>query len=220
MAEACEVKIVTLIRHGVAAHNISGVQDPDPGEPARYTDSPLTDRGRKQASSMSNKTLALGIELLVCAPLSRAIDTGLLAFPQVECVVAHEDVREYCARRYANKRLAKSELEAKYTGRVDFSLINSEVDPLFNVDKAEAWPAGPIERAQSFIHWIMQRPEKRIAVASHGVFLEVLLRQLGGLPDGERVHNCELRNLTLRNGTQFAGVDLVAIEPVLRPQPT
>ena len=49
---------------------------------------------------------------------------------------------------------SQSELEAKYTGRVDFSLINSEVDPLFNVDKAEAWPAGPIERAQSFIRWI------------------------------------------------------------------
>ena len=60
---------------------------------------------------MAAVTPSLGtVELLVCSPLSRAIDTGLLAFPgilQAECaegqasgrVIAHEDVREYCARR-------------------------------------------------------------------------------------------------------------------------
>ena len=47
-------KTVTFVRHGVAAHNFHGVQDPHPDEPARYTDSPLTDYGRAQAAAASH----------------------------------------------------------------------------------------------------------------------------------------------------------------------
>jgi hypothetical protein len=36
-------KIVTFLRHGEAAHNFHDAKDPDPDEPARYTDSPLTE---------------------------------------------------------------------------------------------------------------------------------------------------------------------------------
>jgi hypothetical protein len=58
---------------------------------------------------MAALTPSLGaVELMVCSPLSRAIDTGLLAFPtllpppglqQPGRIIAYEDVREYCARR-------------------------------------------------------------------------------------------------------------------------
>lgn len=36
-------KVVTFLRHGVAAHNFHDAKDPDPDEPERYTDSPLTE---------------------------------------------------------------------------------------------------------------------------------------------------------------------------------
>jgi hypothetical protein len=36
-------KVLTFMRHGVAAHNVHGAQDPHPDEPERYTDSPLTE---------------------------------------------------------------------------------------------------------------------------------------------------------------------------------
>ena len=84
--------------------------------------------------------------MLVVAPLSRAIETGLLAFPNVAKVVAHEAVREYAAKRYANKRRPRTELQALFGERVDFTMINSDEDPLFNPDVAEAWPAGPVTR--------------------------------------------------------------------------
>ena len=102
-------KVLTFLRHGVAAHNFHDAQDPDPDEPARYTDSPLTEYGRAQAAATATATPALQCELLVVAPLSRAIETGLLAFPTVGRVVAHEAVREYAARRYANTRRTRTE---------------------------------------------------------------------------------------------------------------
>ena len=43
---------------------------------------------------------------------------------------------------YANKRRPKTELMQIYAGRVDFSLIQSDKDALFNPDVAEAWPQG------------------------------------------------------------------------------
>jgi hypothetical protein len=36
-------KVLTFMRHGVAAHNVHGAQDPHPDEPERYSDSPLTE---------------------------------------------------------------------------------------------------------------------------------------------------------------------------------
>ncbi len=83
------------------------------------------------------------------APLSRAIETGLLAFPHVGKVIAHEAVREYAARRYANKRRTRAELQALFGERVDFTMIKSDEDPLFNPDEAEPWPAGPVARYSS-----------------------------------------------------------------------
>ena len=179
---AAGTKVVTFLRHGVAAHNFHDAQDPHPDEPTRYTDSPLTDYGRAQAAATGTASAALGCEMLVVAPLSRAIETGLLAFPYVTKVVAHEQVREYAARRYANKRLTRTELEEIFRDSVDFAMIASDPDPLFNPDEAEPWPAGPIQRAREFMDWLIQQPEQRIVVASHGVFIEVLLKLLNALP--------------------------------------
>lgn len=139
-------KVLTFVRHGVAAHNFRDAQDPDPDEPARYTDSPLTDYGRAQAAATATSTPALECEMLVVAPLSRAIETGLLAFPSVSKVVAHEAVREYAARRYANKRRTRTELQVLFGDKVDFAMIGSDEDPLFNPEEAEPWPAGPVAR--------------------------------------------------------------------------
>ena len=141
-------KTVTFLRHGVAAHNFHDAQDPDPDEPTRYTDSPLTEYGRAQAAATATATPALACEMLVVAPLSRAIETGLLAFPEVGKVVAHEAVREYAARRYANKRKTRTELQEIFGERVDFGLISSDPDPLFNPEEAEPWPAGPVARSE------------------------------------------------------------------------
>jgi hypothetical protein len=145
-------KTVTFLRHGVAAHNFHDAQDPDPDEPTRYTDSPLTEYGRAQAAATATATPALACEMLVVAPLSRAIETGLLAFPEVGKVVAHEAVREYAARRYANKRKTRTELQEIFGERVDFGLISSDPDPLFNPEEAEPWPAGPVARSEPSPH--------------------------------------------------------------------
>ncbi len=106
--------------------------------------------GRAQAAATATATPELQCEMLVVAPLSRAIETGLLAFPNVGKVVAHEAVREYAAKRYANKRRTRTELQALFGDRVDFTMIDSDEDPLFNPDEAEPWPAGPVTRYSSY----------------------------------------------------------------------
>ena len=93
-AAAAARKTVTFLRHGVASHNFPGVRDPDPDRPGRYTDSPLTDYGRAQAAVVCAAGLAVAAaagsgggdgpawppELVVVSPLSRCIETALLAF--------------------------------------------------------------------------------------------------------------------------------------------
>ena len=215
-------KVVSFIRHGLAAHNFGGIIDPDPVTPDRYTDSPLTDYGRAQATCAAAEAAQLKPELLVCSPLSRALETGLRAFPHVPTCVAHEMCREYCAGRYANKRLSRTALAARFPS-VDFSALSGDEDPIFRPDVPEAWPAGLQDRIVKFIHWVGCRPEKAIAVASHGVYIEVMLKMFDCLALGERIANCELRTVVLEwpAAAPVAGElpKLVSAELPVRPDP-
>lgn len=205
---------LVLVRHGVAAHNLPGAKDPHPDDPGRFFDSPLTEYGRAQAAALSANVSMPCCELLVVAPLSRAIETGLLAFPaakrgvgqKAQCI-ASDLVREFAPPlRYANRRRAREALEALFGDFVDFSELPSGPDPLFcqgdvRNGGGERWPDDVIARAFKFLGWLAHRPEKSIAVASHGVFLEVLLRILGALPHGKRVMNAEVRILVLESSS-------------------
>jgi len=118
------VKTIYLIRHGVAAHNRSGVNYLDP----KFTDSPLVERGRVQARLVGKRLCQMGliidgdgdngddgydddvtmkdqssnshqhttsnnesrvasngggrpIDLVICSPLTRCMETAALIFP-------------------------------------------------------------------------------------------------------------------------------------------
>lgn len=90
-------KKLFLLRHGQALHNpraeaalaagcshekfLNTMKQDD------TVDADLTALGRRQAvaacDSLQNGSASLGIELLTASPLSRAVETALLAFPEV-----------------------------------------------------------------------------------------------------------------------------------------
>lgn len=68
---------IYLIRHGQSAFNAAHA--PGAPDPMIY-DAPLTELGRAQATAARQKAAALGIQLVLCSPLTRAIETARIIF--------------------------------------------------------------------------------------------------------------------------------------------
>ncbi|KAL0044729.1 hypothetical protein WJX82_007205 [Trebouxia sp. C0006] len=161
-------KTVHFIRHGEGFHNIGF----DGNEDAH-----LTPFGWSQAHGLHDHIqslpTALGVQLIVVSPLA---GHPAVALPPGIPVISHEGCRERVSWSKCDARRSLQETKQQFPG-VDFSLIQSEQDtmwPRFNsfdesgVRTAFGEPEEHVtDRGIKFLHWLMTRPESRIAVVSH-----------------------------------------------------
>ncbi|VVA94150.1 unnamed protein product [Arabis nemorensis] len=198
-----------------------------------YFDAELTDDGWSQVDqrrmSVREDGIFGGVELVVVSPLLRTLQTAVGIFggegdvgespplmiegagnsnrpaiSNLNCkpFVAHELCREGMELHPCDRRRNKTYYVSLFPA-VDFSLITDEEDVLWNPERAET--AQEIAaRGVRFLKWLFTRPEKEIAVVSHGVFFyytlglfqnecdEAVKRQFSG-----RFHNCELRSFVV-----------------------
>ena len=175
-------KEVYLIRHGQSEANVALDLD----NPNFYYDSKLTSLGKKQAQNAQKKLENINFDLMLCSPLTRALQTFSLIFPNlVQDAVILPFTREHC--------LCSSEV-----GRQP-SILQKEF-PDFYFDKLKKfWWNNDIpinekkiifesmedldKRVLIFKNWIKKRQEKRIAVVSHGTFISRIIDYL--------LDNCE-----------------------------
>lgn len=188
LPEGESAKKVHFIRHGEGHHNVvqrewrartdwDGNSEPytlDTDPDFKYMDPVLTEKGTMQAEALQARTSAFMPELLVVSPMRRATQTGLVAFSlHVEKglkVVACELCHEMGGKHTCDKRLDRSQLVAQFPV-VDYSLLESEDDPLWNDGVTrEPWLL-LAQRAAAFAEWLKDRPEQCIAVAAHSAFL-------------------------------------------------
>ncbi|GKY95600.1 hypothetical protein MPSEU_000521300 [Mayamaea pseudoterrestris] len=191
---------VHLVRHGQGFHNLfadkaaaSGHQwmqfadiPANPYMAPELMDAPLTEKGRQQALLLREdrvKTLSHPPQLVVLSPHCRALQTGLLAFADLQNdipFIAHEMVREQTGIHLCDKR-RPVDLQAMEFPQVDFALLKSNEDAIFQVDHRETqWQVA--ERAYEFLEWLALRNEKHVAVASHSVWLLTLMNGVVDVP--------------------------------------
>ncbi|WP_299191121.1 histidine phosphatase family protein [uncultured Litoreibacter sp.] len=98
---------IHLIRHGQSEFNAAFTGAGDP----MIFDAPLTELGQSQARATRARAAALGIEDILCSPLTRAIQTARLIFPQRQISVEPE-TREHlghsCDIGISPSRLSRS----------------------------------------------------------------------------------------------------------------
>mmetsp|Transcript_36787 Transcript_36787/g.80139 ORF Transcript_36787/g.80139 Transcript_36787/m.80139 type:complete len:646 (-) Transcript_36787:321-2258(-) len=127
-------------------------------------------------------------ELVVSSPLSRAIQTAIVAFDDSDIpVMVHPDLKELkkdytfggrfpvgkpgCSGVPASQLRDAIARHPRASGAsVDTSLIDQEV--WFNPHQKHE---SQLERLEEFVKWLSDRPEQRIAVVSHGGVLRQLL---------------------------------------------
>ena len=82
MAPLRYTKTLHFVRHGQGFHNVAGHIDHENYKSEEYADAHLTELGWQQAESLGQhvKSTHLPVDLVVVAPLTRALETAVAAF--------------------------------------------------------------------------------------------------------------------------------------------
>jgi broad specificity phosphatase PhoE len=168
------MKNLYLIRHGYALHNFLYWKIGTDAYDIR--DTQLLQKGVEQATNLHDTwEEKKDIELIICSPSIRTLDTALLIFGSTHHqIIALDPILEYpLGNEECNRRKDISVLKTLYP-QVDFSNLKDE-KLQWNYEKESLDELH--SRQNKFIDWIKKRDEKNICVVSHSSFI-------GDLKDG------------------------------------
>jgi broad specificity phosphatase PhoE len=215
----------------IGYHNVAEAKSgsKEPFADMALWDARLTEDGINQCKAL-RKTLSetpfegrhfTYFDLVVVSPLTRTLQTAYHVFgpprkpgtapflserfESTDLPRPHFLVREECREKYGqytcDGRRPVREVSLEFPD-YDFSEMEHD-DDVFYSDERET-SAHCAERAIQFLEWLNKRPEKSIAVVTHGWFLRHIFVQFGGdqsLDDKDRLHrsagNCEHRSVVL-----------------------
>ncbi|KAA8493689.1 Phosphoglycerate mutase-like protein [Porphyridium purpureum] len=188
------VKTVHLVRHAQAESNAAfEVVGREAYHDEQYADARLTLKGREQARRLGthHAQALLQVELVVCSPLSRTIETTLIAYeaayaqaalaaPQAPArqprLLLLEQCREKIGFNPCDRRSSRTEILEMFGERLHAAF--AEVSDELHGERDELWTrehretADEIQaRASSFVGWMMDRPERSMMCVTHSAFL-------------------------------------------------
>ncbi|KNC81186.1 hypothetical protein SARC_06469 [Sphaeroforma arctica JP610] len=185
---------VWFVRHGQSESQYQSKIAADSALPnVVIADPDLSVMGRQQSDDLKRYILLLKaetgrkVDLVVSSPLTRALSTATRALSRVENgtspVKVLASIRER-SNRACDCGSSTDELRQSFPA-IDMRELPEDWWQCWHGDFQESVES-VAKRAEEFTEWLRGRPEKTIAVFSHGNFL---LHQLGG----PRMGNCELR---------------------------
>ncbi|KAJ4873304.1 Phosphoglycerate mutase family protein [Raphanus sativus] len=209
------------VRHAQGIHNVAleekgGTDDiGDPHFSPKLLDAPLSPKGIKQVSEQQKEILKSGlintVQLVITSPLRRAVETAVGIFRGQKVINQSDNFPPIVALELCRERMGLypcDRRESISTRRIcfpeiDFTMVESDEDALWREEERENLEEVSA-RGLRFLKWLWERPEKEIAVVSHGIFLQQTLRALHEkvsipLEDSllTRFANCELRSIRI-----------------------
>ncbi|KAJ9175777.1 hypothetical protein P3X46_014294 [Hevea brasiliensis] len=206
-------KIIHLVRHAQANHNVAGKKDLGALLSPEFFDAQLSPLGLEQVSNLCNYVNTSGlfkkIDLVITSPLLRAMQTAVGVFGGERSsglksppIVAVELCRERTGVHPCDKRRTITEYSSLFP-QIDFSLMESDDDNLWKADVRET-DEEVAARGLKFMNWLKTRQETEIAVVTHHRFLQYTLNALANdfhpsvrSEMCKEFVNCELRSMVM-----------------------
>ena len=168
-------KNIYFVRHGYALHNFLFWKLNR--EAYNIRDTQLLQEGVEQASELNKKWKEINdIELVVCSPSIRTLDTALLVFKGTKHenkIKALDYLLEYpLGVEECNRRKDKDVLKTLYKNVSFNDLVNNKLP--WNPNKRESVEELEV-RHKLLLNWIKNRPEKNICVVSHSSYISQFL---------------------------------------------
>ncbi|CAJ1388888.1 unnamed protein product [Effrenium voratum] len=214
----CRRRLV-LVRHGESEYNVHYAKHHS--DPGNVWDSPLTALGERQAEELRPRLAQHSVQLAVSSPLTRAIQTCLLALPKSKgrhmvTALASEHMEASCdiGRPASRLRAAFPEVDFGELPEVWWyvpdgheGITEEESHRLFKEEGRREGRAAFERRVECFARWLEQRPEKVIAIFAHADFFNCFLHKFFG--DQAKfqdywMKNCELLELSFTTLTPKA----------------
>jgi broad specificity phosphatase PhoE len=161
-------KTLFLIRHGQSTAN----RDYD--ESIHYQDAGLTEQGIAQAKALQKELEELQLDLVVVSPLTRALQTCQNALPSSYSgpILVLPEIAEICSTYYSCGQ-KRNVVQPRFPSSFDWSNVPMDEIWWWQYDQRHRSETDEHKRKrfEKFRRFIQERPEKRIAVFSHGDYL-------------------------------------------------
>ena len=183
-------KEIYLIRHAQSMANAALDLD----NPTFYYDARITSFGKQQALNTKEKLKNINFDLMICSPLTRTLQTFSLIFPNpIKNTLILSFVREHLDASSDVGR--QPDVLQKEFPNFNFKKLNKfwwNNDKVIDEKKIRRESIQELDkRILEFKNWIKSRPEKKIALVSHGTFISRIIHIF--------LNNCEYKIWYLKN---------------------
>ncbi|XP_052487146.1 phosphoglycerate mutase-like protein 1 isoform X3 [Gossypium raimondii] len=176
-------KILHLVRHAEGVHNLESDKSRDPLTSFEFLDAQLSSLGRQQVVAERKHVRETGlldeVEVVIVSPMTRTLETAVGIFGGKEqadaldvssCQDSNVNSNETSAIFNSRPRIVAYELCRE-------RMIENEDDVLWKSDERESYDEIQA-RTIKFLKWLWERKEQKIAVVSHGIFLQKAMIEL------------------------------------------
>jgi broad specificity phosphatase PhoE len=173
------MKKVYFVRHAESEANVAQVVS------GAEHDSPLTKNGHEQAKRAGQDLKYKGVQLIVCSPMARTVDTATIIAKEIG---------------YDPKAIIKCEL---FIERYFGELSGKSREEYAKAKQSQSWPPSVEsseqlhKRISEALKWLKSLKEKRIVVLSHGATGRMV-----------RVINQELHHSDMDTVDKFANTEI------------
>lgn len=161
-------KTVYFVRHGEAQNNTK-----ETGKYMGHT-AALTEKGVRQAEMIAERAARLPAEVIVSSSWKRAADTAAIIAKHTGHAVVLSDL--FIERR-SPERLIGMDWTSEEMRKFEHEWVQTFYAQDARVEDGENF-ADIHERAKQALQFLIDRPESKILVATHGFFLRMLLAQI------------------------------------------
>ena len=167
-------KEIYLIRHAQSEANAAIDLD----NPTHYYDSQITSFGKKQAMKAKKILKDISFDLMLCSPLTRTLQTFSLIFPKpIKNTLILPFVREHldasCDVGRQPKVLKNEFPNLNFSHVKEFWWNNDKFIDEKKINRESIQDLD--KRVLMFKDWLKKRPEKKIALVSHGTFISRII---------------------------------------------
>lgn len=180
------IKLIYFVRHGETESNAKGIRQGSEGH--------LNEKGRAQALATAQRFPKHkgGPQVIISSPYERTRDTAEIIGKQLDMPVEYSDLLV--------ERKNPTEIIGHQGGEKEVRKIIDRIDKSFHDDNLRYADEENFvdlkERAKKLLAYIVERPEERIIMITHGIFLKMVI---SFMLEGEKLTASEYNNLSYLN---------------------
>ena len=160
------MKMIYFVRHGESEGNVGPLR--------QLKTTPLTENGKQQAQFIADRATKLPIEIVVSSTMTRAKETADFIVEKIGRSIEYSDLfieKRHPSEVYGKPKDNPESLQAEQSIAENFKVPGYRFSDEENFEDLK-------ERAGEALTYLLQRPEEKIMVVTHGFFMRIIMARV------------------------------------------